>query len=269
MQLARYEDNEVKTIPLDQLDVSDINVRRQNITSDLDALMASLKTFGLLQPIVVIPRGDRFSVIIGQRRYLAAKDLGWEAIPAFVGEPLDRVQGTILSLSENVQRRDLSARDRAEACAYLLEEKGSVACVARSIGVSESTIRRWLGYRAVPERIKALVDQGDLTPDQATRIWQNIDDEETALEVAAHAAAETTSVGRRRVMESAAELPGRSAETIIRRAEEKRREKTVVIHLPESAALAIDHASEEEGIDPEEIALNATIQWLQDNRYMR
>ena len=268
MQLAMHLGKEAKPIPIDQLDVSDLNVRRQNITADIDSMMASLKTFGLLQPIVVVPQGDRYSVVIGQRRYLAAKDLGWDTIPAFVSEPLDRVKGTILSLSENTQRRDLSARDRAEACDYLVEEIGSISEVAQHLGVSSSTVRRWLGYRAVPGRIKALVEEGKMTADQATRIWQHIDDENTALEVALHAAEQSTPVERRRVLESAAELPGRSAGTIIRRAEEKRRQKTLTIHLPESAGEAIDRASKEEKIDPEEIALNATIQWLQDNRYL-
>ena len=107
MQLAMHLGKEAKPIPLDRLDVSDQNVRRQNITADIDSMMASLSTFGLLQPIVVVPQGDRYSVIIGQRRYLAAKDLGWDTIPAFISDPLDRVKGTILSLSENIQRRDL------------------------------------------------------------------------------------------------------------------------------------------------------------------
>ena len=197
------------------------------------------------------------------------KDLGWDTISAFVRDHVDRVQGTILSLSENIQRRDLSPRDRAEACAYLLEETGSVAAVARSLGVTDPTIKMWLGYRVVPEQIKGLVERGKLTPNQATQIWQNIDDEETAQAVAVQAAKEKTRVGRRRVIESASELPGRSAETIIRRAEEKKRQKKIIIHLPESTSLAIDSASKAERIEPEEIALNATIQWLQDNRYLR
>ena len=268
MQLPLYQDNEVKPIRLDQLDVSDLNVRRQDITADIDALMESLETFGLLQPIVVVPKGDRYSVIIGQRRYLAAKELGWDTIPAFLARSLDRVEGTILSLSENVQRRDLSARDRAEACALLLNARGGIANVASLLGVSPSTVKRWLGYRAVPEPIKTLVDERKLTSNQATRIWQHIDNEETALAVAVHAAEEATPIGRRRVVESAEEYPGRSAETIIRRAEERKREKVLTIHLPESAALAIEEASEREKIEPEGIALNATIQWLQDNRYL-
>ena len=136
------------------------------------------------------------------------------------------------------------------------------------MGVSVSTVRRWLGYRAVPERIKDLVEEGKLTADQATRIWQHIDDENTAYEVALHAGEQSTGVQRRRVLESAAELPGRSAETIVRRAQEKSRQKTLIIHLPESAGEAIDRASKDENIVPEEIALNATIQWLQDNRYL-
>ena len=76
---------------------------------------------------------------------------------------------------------------------------------------------------------------------------------------------ENNAVLRARVLESADELPGRSAETIFRRAEEKSRELRLTIHLPESAALAIGRASDEEEIERAEIALNAILQWLRDN----
>ena len=184
-------------------------------------------------------------------------------------DPLDPEKRTVLSLSENIQRRDLSANDKAEGCFFLLERLGSIAKVAEALDVSPTTVRRWLGYRVVPDSIKELVDQGKLTSGQATRIANYVEDEEVAIEVAHLVVAQSTRPGRERVLESAAELPGRSAETIRLLAEEKRRQKTLVIHLPESAAIAIDQASEDEDIEPEEIALNATIEWLQNNRYLR
>ncbi len=269
-RLASYRDQQVKPIDLAVLDISASNVRKGNIYADIDGLAASLQDFGLLQPIVVEPIGDRYAVIIGQRRFLAAKQLGWPSIPAFVlDDPLDPEKRTVLSLSENIQRRDLSANDKAEGCFFLLEQLGSIAKVAEALDVSPTTVRRWLGYRVVPDSIKELVEQGKLTPGQATRIANYVEDEEVAIEVANLVVAQSTRPGRERVLESAAELPGRSAETIRLLAEEKKRQKTLIIHLPESAAIAIDQASEDENIEPEEIALNATIEWLQNNRYLR
>ena len=268
-QLPLFVDGEVKPIRLSDLDISPSNVRKQNVTADLDSLAASLKEFGLLQPIVVHERVDRYTVIVGQRRYLAAKQLGWERIPAFVlNRPFDQEQSTILSLSENIQRRDLSARDQAEACAYLLEHLGTILKVAAALAVSTRTVHRWLGYRAVPEPIKTFVDEGRLSRGQATRIASHVEDEETAVAIAARVASENNPTLRARVLESADELPGRSAETIFRRAEEKSRELRLTIHLPETAALAMSRASDGEQIEPEEIVVNATLQWLRDNRYL-
>ena len=268
-QLPLFIDGEVNHVKLADLDVSPFNVRKQNLTADLDALAASLHEFGLLQPIVVQSNGDRYEVVVGQRRYLAAKQLRWETIPAFIlARRFDRDQSTILSLSENIQRRDLSARDQAEACAYLLERLGTISKVAEVLDVSTRTVRNWLGYRAVPEPIKTFVDEGRLSRGQATRIASHVEDLDTAVAIAEKVASENNPVVRARVLESADELPGRSAETILRRAEEKSRELQLVIHLPESAAQAISRASSEEDIEPEAIALNATIQWLRDNRYL-
>lgn len=268
-QLPLFQDGEVKHLNLADLDISPFNVRKQNVTADLDALAASLREFGLLQPIVAQPNGDRYDVVVGQRRYLAAKQLQWDNIPAFVLErQFDREQSTILSLSENIQRRDLSTRDQAEACAYLWERLGTISKVAEVLDVSTTTVRRWLGYRAVPEPIKVFVDERRLSRGQATRIASCVENVDTAIAIAEQVASETNPVVRARILESADELPGRSAETILRRADEKSRELRLIIHLPESAAQAISQASNDQAIEPEAIALNATIQWLRDNRYL-
>ena len=268
-RLASYQDEQVQHVDLADLDVSVSNVRRSNTTADIDGLAASLQEFGLLQPIVVERTGSRYSVIIGQRRFLAAKRLGWPSIPAFVlDRPLDAEQRAVLSLSENIQRRDLSAHDRGEACFFLLERLGTISKVADTLDVSSTTVRRWLGYRVVPDAIKTLVADGRLTSGQATRIANYVEDEETATEVAMLVASQPTARDRQRVLESAAEMPGRSAATIARLAEEKKRQKQVIIHLPESAATAIDQASEDESVEPEEIAFNALMQWLEENGYL-
>lgn len=268
--LTSYQDQAVSSIKLADIDVSPYNVRKQQTSADQDALVASLRRFGLLQPIAVATNGDRYSVVVGQRRYHAAQQLGWESIPAFVlDKPMDQQNSIVLSLSENVQRRDLPARDRADACEYLWKELGTIAQVAEAVGVSVTTVRRWLGYSAVPEAIKTFVDEDKLSAGMATRLSNYIQDEETAIEVATRLASESPGVGRTRLIESAAELPGRSAETIIRRAEEKKRELRLVIHLPEMAARGIEEASKYEQIEPEEIVMDAVIQWLTENRYLR
>ena len=268
--LSNLYDRQVEFLPLEELDISEFNVRRREITADLDELAESIATFGLHQPIVVTRKGDRFAVLIGQRRYLAAKQLGWDQIPALIlTETPERVQATVLSLSENVQRRDLSPQDKADACVYLREHLGNDSAVAEAIGVTRQTVRTWLNYAAVPEPIKEMVQAGAVTRDQATRIARHVEDEETAVEIARRVAEAVVKADRDRILESAKELPGRSAGTILRRAEQKKREKRITFVLPESSTLAIERAENELEAEASAIAMNATTEWLQDNGYLR
>ena len=269
-RLADFLDRQVKLLPLEELDISELNVRRREITADLDELAKSLDRFGLQQPIVVEPKGERFSIVVGQRRYLAAKQLGWDLMPALVlTQPLERVQATIFSFSENIQRRDLSARDKTDACVYLQGELGSVRAVAEAIGVTSQTVRKWLGYAAVPDTVKEMVRPNGLTVQQAIRIAQHVDDEQIATDIARRVAEKPLKAERDRVLESVAELPGRSIDTIFRRAEEKRQQKHIHFILTESSARAIDEAARDQSTEVDEIAMSATIQWLQDNKYMQ
>ena len=229
-----------------------------------------MDSYGLYQPIVVTPKGERFAVLIGQRRYLAAKQLGWDHISALIlAQTPERVQATVLSLSENVQRRDLLPRDKADACVYLREQLGTDQAVAEAIGVTPQTVRNWLGYAAVPEPIKELVQPGGLSVNQATRIAHTIEDEETAIEVARRVSDAAVKKDRDRILESARELPGRSAATIFRRADQKKREKRITFILPESSAAAIERAENELDTEASDIAMGATTWWLQDNGYLR
>ena len=238
--------------------------------ADLDELAKSLDRFGLHQPIVVAPKGNRFAVVVGQRRYLAAKQLGWDQMPALVlSQPTEQVQATLLSLSENIQRRDLSARDKSDAFLYLQKALGSVGAVAEAMGVTTQTVRNWLGYAAVPEPIKELVQARGLTRDQAVRIARHVEEPGTAVEVARRVSTATVKEHRDRILESARELPGRSAATILRRAVQKRKEKRITFILPESSAVAMEKAENELGTDASDIAMSATTGWLQDNGYIR
>ena len=268
--LSNLYDSQVEFLPLEELDISEFNVRRREITADIDELAESIGTFGLYQPIIVTRKGDRYAVLIGQRRYLAAKQLGLDQIPALIlTHTPERVQATVLSLSENVQRRDLSQQDKTDACVYLREQLETNQAVAEAIGVAPQTVRNWLGYAAVPEPIKEMVHIGGLSVQQATNITKSIEDEETAIEIARRVSDVVVKEERDRILESAKELPGRSAGTILRRASEKRAEKRITFILPESSALAMERAENDRATEASDIAMSATTQWLQDNGYLR
>lgn len=260
---------EYPTIPLDQLEISESNVRHRDITANLDELANSMESIGLQQPIVVQKKDDRYAIVIGQRRYLAAKQLGWEEISArILEEAVDELQAKVLSFSENVQRRELAPRDKADACKYLLEKLGTVKEVADSLGVSEPTVRKWLQYAVVPERLKSMVEANQITRQVATRIAQHVPDEARAAAIAEKIVNEgPTKEERDRILEAVEEFPERSVEVILERAHERRIRKEITFVLPERWAVALEKATKKLDADASDIARSATIEWLEAREY--
>lgn len=256
-------------ILLDELVVSESNVRRRDVTADIEELARSMNIFGLKQPIVVQPKGDKYEIIIGQRRYLAAKQLGWQRIPARIETTqLDEIQAKAISFSENVQRRDLAPRDKADACVGLLERFGTAKAVAEYLGTSEQTVRKWLGYAAVPEGLKALVETKAITVPEAIRVAQHVIDEGKAVTIARRMAEmKAPKTHRNRIIAAIEEAPERPIESIFRRAEETRLEKRITVILPEKWSLALDRAARKLDMSSNDIARDAVIEWLEVRRY--
>lgn len=254
-------------IPLLDLEISMSNVRRRETTADIDDLAFSMKQYGLQQPIVVQKRGEKHEILIGQRRFLAAQLLGWDTIDARVlPQPLDELQAKIVSFSENAQRRDLSPKDKADVCSYLFNQLGSTRAVAEQLGVSETTVRRWLGYSGVPEPVKALVSNGSITRPTATRIWEAVPDEGRAVAIATRIAEMRPPAAQRgRILDAAEEYSDRPVDVIFRMAEEERTQREITFVLPPKWASALDRAMEETAREAADIAQEATIDWL--NRY--
>jgi ParB family chromosome partitioning protein len=249
--------------------MGDKNVRTRNINADIDGLAHSMLSFGLQQPIVVQQKNGKYEIIIGQRRYLAAKRLGWRTIPARVRETaLDEFQGKVVSFSENIQRRDLSARDKADACSYLLRRLGTPRAVAEHLGTTEVTVRKWLKFAEVPEGLKQLVDRGAISSGEANRLFQWAPTIDKAIDIASRMAdVRAPRKARERVFESLEEAPHSSVDAIFRKADEKRRQKEIRFILPEKWAFEIEKAAKRLNTTPEEIARDATIEWLQMLRY--
>lgn len=260
---------ELRYIPLTQLEVSASNVRRRDISADVDELAHSMERDGLQQPIVVQGKDGRFEIIIGQRRYLAAKQLGWQELPAYVKpERLSSLDAKVISFAENVQRRDLAPRDKADTCVYLRGELGSIEAVAERLGITPQTVRKWIGYAAVPETLKTMVDDKKITASVAMRLAEFVPDERKAVEIAKRIAETNPPAKQReRVLAAMEEAPGRPIDAMFRRAEEMKRERQITFVLPERYALAMERAERNTKTSAAEIARDATIDWLLRSRY--
>lgn len=120
-QVAPVVDRIADALPVNAIQPSPRNPR-QSLTG-IDELAASIKVHGLMQPIVVRPIANGYELVAGHRRLEAARLLGWTEIAAVVRDETED-QAYILTLVENLQREDLTAKEEASALEVLVRERG-------------------------------------------------------------------------------------------------------------------------------------------------
>ena len=255
-------------IRVDKIDVSPANARTEDVEEGLDELARSIDEIGLQQPIVVYKDQGRFRVLIGQRRFLACKRLGLKQIPALVRSIDDKTQAAILSFSENIHRLDLGHRDKMRVAVLLLKDLKTVAKVAERLGVSAQTVRNWLGYKGVPEKLKELVEEGKISARTALRISRSIPDEKTAVEIAKKVTEEPTSDRRTMLIDTARQNPGKSARVIAQLAK-KQKYTSFTLNLTPRLAGALEAACGDYQGEPSEIATVALEEWLGKRGFLK
>ncbi len=136
---------------------------RHKVEDNLSELVASIKTNGLLQPVVVRRRGDGYELVMGERRLRAARQAGLEQIPAVVREATDR-EMLELALVENLQRSNLNPIEEALAYRRLADEfKLDHEEIAVRVGKDRSTVTNALRLLTLPTEVKELLASGQLS----------------------------------------------------------------------------------------------------------
>ena len=167
--------------------------RTQFDPAALAELVASISASGLLQPIIVRPRGNGFELIAGERRLRAVQELGWQQVPAVVKDADDQTLLT-LALIENLQRNDLSPIDEAQGYQRLIEQfHVAQADVARMVGKNRSTVANLLRLLKLPAELLAMVHEGRLSEGHA-RALLALDSDDAMLALGREAAESGLSV---------------------------------------------------------------------------
>jgi ParB family transcriptional regulator, chromosome partitioning protein len=160
----------------------------------LDALAGSIKSAGVLQPLIVRPvDGGRYELVAGERRWRAAQKAGLERVPAVVRvSPEDeRLQAALI---ENMVREDLNPVDEARACAALVDDLGiSKEELAKRVGRSRSAISNLIRLLELPDSALSLLEGGELTEGHGRALLQ-VSDQTARGNLAKKAAAEGWSV---------------------------------------------------------------------------
>lgn len=157
------EPRQFRTIPLSAIAANPQQPRKDFDEAELAELRASIRTNGLLQPLLVRPKGQGFELVAGERRLRAIQSLGWRDVPVHVRE-LDDQAVLTLALIENLQRSDLNPIEEAEGYQELINQFAlTQQQVADAVGRERSTVANMLRLLALPDSVRRLVRDGGVS----------------------------------------------------------------------------------------------------------
>ena len=133
----------------------------------LETLAQSIKEKGVLQPLLLRKKGEKYEIIAGERRWRAAKLAGLESVPAVIKDLTDS-ETLEIALIENLQRENLSAIEEAEGLSRLMNEyEYTQEVIAKVIGKSRSHIANTLRLLSLPDEIKQMIKENKLSAGHA------------------------------------------------------------------------------------------------------
>jgi len=164
---AGTEEPGIRQIPLDAIRSSPNQPRKLFDDSKLKELAASIRSHGVLAPVLLRQTEDGYELVAGERRFRAAQMAGIQSIPAIIKE-VSNSEMLELALIENIQREDLNPIEEAEVYRRLTEEFGlSQEEVARRVGRDRSSVANALRLLRLPARIQQDLMAGALTAGHA------------------------------------------------------------------------------------------------------
>jgi ParB/RepB/Spo0J family partition protein len=278
-----------------KLSVGEMNVRKS--VGDLTELKLSIQEKGILQPILVRPQKNKYEVIVGSRRFEAAKALGLKMIPAII-RPLSDAEALSLSLVENIQRNDLELEEEAEGILKLMKldpkRFASVKAVAKTLGRSESAVRELLDAYELTFRLREKgmrIHAARAPPEEQRKRAEAIPIKHTELLARALKTEEVRKLPTREferkipeIVRAIAPLPEEEARKVVDRfkmfperpiqriKEEALAKQTgvaVKVYFAPRIARALDQAAEERDISEEELVSIAVEEWLVLKGYVK
>ena len=178
----------IRHVPIDRIEPNPENPRLLFEESALEELAASIREHGVLQPILVRPRGaDQYQLVAGERRWRAARRAGLPTVPALV-EELDDEAALEIAVIENLQREDLSPLEEAAMYDKMVTEHGySIRKLAQKLGKDKGYLENRLRLADAPEEVRALVSVRKDTLSHAYELMK-VDDPKKRKRLAAQVA---------------------------------------------------------------------------------
>lgn len=175
-----HEQSELQKLPIEQLHPGKYQPRKDMSNEALVELANSIKSQGIIQPIVVRLVGERhYEIIAGERRWRAAQLVDLDLVPCLVKDVPDE-SAVAMALIENIQREDLNAMEEAIALERLLIEfELTHQEVADIVGKSRTTVSNLLRLNNLNSEVKTFLEHGDIEMGHARALLALSDDEQT------------------------------------------------------------------------------------------
>lgn len=170
-------------IALDKIDRNEEQPRKNFDEVAMTELVNSIRIHGVITPIILVEKGDRYMIIAGERRWRAARRAGLKTIPAIVRK-YTKEQIREISLIENLQREDLNPIETANAIKQLMDECDyTQEQVAERIGKNRTVVTNTLGLLTLPQPVIDLIASGRLSAGHA-KVLISLDDPDAQLALA-------------------------------------------------------------------------------------
>ena len=198
----------VQEIAIDDIDPNTAQPRKDFDKEALEQLAESIRSAGVLSPILVVQDGMRYRIVAGERRYRASRLAGLSTVPCIVRD-LTNEQQMEAALIENLQRQDLNPIEEASAIRSLMDECGyTQEQAAQKLGKSRPAIANTLRLLTLPKQVLTLVQSGELSAGHS-RVLAGLDSAEQQIALARRCVSESLSV--RKLEELAREEPAAPA----------------------------------------------------------
>lgn len=183
-KIENIEGDKLEFISMSLIDPNPNQPRKVFDNSNLTELSESIKINGVLQPVVLYKKNDRYVIVAGERRWRASQLANLTHIPAIVKD-LSARKVAELSLIENIQREDLNAVEEAEAYARIIKNFDCTQEeLANAVGKSRSYIANIVRLNELPESIKQKVRDNIISPSKARSLIGLDNAEEIAEQIA-------------------------------------------------------------------------------------
>lgn len=168
--MESIDSEKIVNLPVDTIEVNPNQPRKHFDDDSIRGLSDSIREDGLLQPVVVRRRGDRYQLILGERRLKAARLAGMATVPAIM-KAVEDVDSLRLALVENLQRENLNALDVAQAYRALMDRFGiTQEELAAMIGKDRSSVANTLRLLKLPEKVRTFLLESKISEGHARAI---------------------------------------------------------------------------------------------------